>query len=28
MSYAPFKIVQTPALIAVLYELDNNYRQI
>jgi len=28
MSYAPFKIVQTPALVTVLYELDNNYRQI
>ena len=28
MSYAPFKIVQTPGLIAILYELDNNYRQI
>jgi len=28
MSYAPFKIVQTPGLIAVLYELDNNHRQI
>lgn len=28
MSYAPFKIVQTPGMIAVLYELDNNFRQI
>jgi len=28
MSYAPFKIVQTPTLIAVMYELDNNFRQI
>ena len=28
MSYAPFKIVQTPDLITVLYELDNTYRQI
>ena len=28
MSYAPFKIVQTPTVIAVLYELDNNFRQI
>ena len=25
MSYAPFKIVQTPTVIAVLYELDNNF---
>jgi hypothetical protein len=28
MSYAPFKIIQTPGVIAVLYELDNNFRQI
>ena len=28
MSYAPFKIVQTPTVIALLYELDNNFRQI
>ncbi len=28
MSYAPFKIVQTPGMVAVLYELDNNFRQI
>jgi len=28
MSYAPFKIIQTPNVIAVLYELDNNFRQI
>jgi hypothetical protein len=28
MSYAPFKIIQTPDVIAVLYELDNNFRQI
>ena len=28
MSYAPFKILQTPGVIAVLYELDNNFRQI
>jgi hypothetical protein len=27
-SYAPFKIVQTPGMIAVLYEIDNNFRQI
>jgi hypothetical protein len=28
MSYAPFKIIQTPGLIVVLYELDNAFRQI
>ena len=28
MSYAPFKIIQTPAVIAIMYELDNNYRQV
>jgi hypothetical protein len=28
MSYAPFKIIQTPGVTAVLYELDNTYRQI
>ncbi len=28
MSYAPFKIIQTPDVIAVLYELDNTHRQI
>ena len=28
MSYAPFKIIQTPTVIALLYELDNNFRQI
>lgn len=28
MSYSPFKMIQTPSVIAVLYELDNNYRQI
>ena len=27
-SYAPFKIIQTPGLIAVLYEVDNTHRQI
>jgi hypothetical protein len=27
-SYAPFKIIQTPGLIAVLYEADDMYRQI
>jgi hypothetical protein len=27
-SYAPFKIIQTPGLIAVLYEADNTHRQI
>ncbi len=27
-NYAPFKIIQTPGVIAVLYELDNTYRQI
>jgi hypothetical protein len=26
--YAPFKIIQTPGLIAMLYEADNTYRQI
>ena len=28
LSYAPFKIIQTPGLIAVLYEIDNTHRQI
>jgi hypothetical protein len=28
MSYAPFKMIQTGSVIAVLYELDNSYRQI
>ena len=27
-SYAPFKIIQTPAVVAVLYEVDNTHRQI
>jgi len=27
-NYAPFKIIQTPIVVAVLYELDNTYRQI
>jgi len=27
-SYAPFKIIQTPGLIAFLYEIDGTYRQI
>ena len=27
-SYAPFKIFQTPGVIAVLYEVDNTHRQI
>jgi hypothetical protein len=27
-NYAPFKIIQTPVEIAVLYEIDNTYRQI
>src|SRR5262249_16918216 len=27
-SYAPFKMIQTPQVIAVLYEADNTYRQI
>ncbi len=27
-SYAPFKIIQTPDVIAVLYEVDNTHRQI
>jgi hypothetical protein len=27
-SYAPFKILQTPGVIAVLYEVDNTHRQI
>jgi hypothetical protein len=27
-NYAPFKIIQTPGLIAVLYEADNTHRQI
>jgi len=28
MSYAPFKIIQTAGVIAVLYEVDNTHRQI
>jgi hypothetical protein len=28
LSYAPFKIIQTPGLIAVLYEVDNTRRQV
>ena len=28
LSYAPFKIIQTPGVIAVLYEVDNTHRQI
>ena len=28
LSYAPFKIIQTPGLIMVLYEVDNTHRQI
>ena len=28
LSYAPFKIIQTPGIIAVLYEVDNTHRQI
>jgi len=28
MSYAPFKIVQTPVVVAIMYELDNNFRQV
>jgi len=27
-NYQPFKIIQTPGIIAVLYEVDNSYRQI
>jgi hypothetical protein len=27
-SYAPFKIIQTPGLIAFLYEIDGTYRQV
>jgi hypothetical protein len=27
-SYAPFKMIQTPGVIAVLYEIDNTHRQI
>ena len=27
-NYAPFKIIQTPGVIAVLYEVDNTHRQI
>jgi hypothetical protein len=27
-SYGPFKIIQTPGIIAVLYEVDNTHRQI
>jgi len=27
-SYAPFKIIQTPGVIAMLYEVDNTHRQI
>ena len=28
LSYAPFKIIQTPGVIVVLYEVDNTHRQI
>src|SRR5256714_2328078 len=28
LSYAPFKIVQTPGLILMLYEVDNTHRQV
>ena len=28
LSYAPFKIIQTPGLIVILYEVDNTHRQI
>jgi hypothetical protein len=28
LAYAPFKIIQTPGLIALLYEVDNTHRQI
>ncbi len=28
LSYAPFKIIQTPGLIAFLYEVDNTHRQV
>jgi hypothetical protein len=28
LSYAPFKIIQTPGLLALLYEVDNTHRQI
>ena len=28
LSYSPFKIIQTPRIIAVLYEVDNTHRQI
>lgn len=28
LSYAPFKIVQTPALIVMMYEVDNTHRQV
>jgi hypothetical protein len=28
LSYAPFKIIQTPGIIALLYEVDNTHRQI
>ena len=27
-SYAPFKVVQTPGVIAILYEIDGTFRQI
>ncbi len=27
-NYAPFKIIQTPGLIAILYEIDNTHRQV
>jgi hypothetical protein len=27
-SYAPFKIIQTPGLLALLYEIDNTHRQV
>ena len=28
LSYAPFKIIQTPGLMVILYEVDNTHRQI
>lgn len=28
LSYAPFKIIQTPGLLAILYEVDNTHRQV
>jgi hypothetical protein len=28
LSYAPFKVVQTPGLIVIMYEVDNTHRQV